>query len=109
MKNKVRNWEFKINIDEETTRPSGRTLQFPLTRIIQIPLNILTKKNLTKAERIIAIELYRMRKEEKLKIIKKGKKINVYLGGEWITEEDLAKKIGFSKSTVNKTLQKLWH
>ena len=100
---------FPMNAIKIINEPWGRIIHFPLIRIVQIPLNILTKKDLKIAERITAIELYRMKKEEELNMIKKGNKTYVYLGKERITEEDLAQKIGFSKPIIIDTLKKLWY
>lgn len=75
--------------------------------IIQIPLNILTRKDLTISERLIGIELYRMKKEEGLDIRKKGNKSLFYIKNKRIKLEDLAEKIGFSKPTICGALRKL--
>jgi len=75
--------------------------------IIQIPLNILTRKGLTIAERLIGIELYRMKKEEGLNIRKKGNKSLFYIKNKRIKLEDLAEKIGFSKPIIGGALRKL--
>lgn len=75
--------------------------------IIQIPLNILTREGLTIAERLIGVELYRMKKEEGLNIRKKGNKSLFYMKNKRIKLEDLAEKIGFSKPTICGALRKL--
>jgi hypothetical protein len=75
--------------------------------IIQIPLNILTRKDLTIAERLIGIELHRMKKEEGFNIRKKGNKSFFYIKNKRIKLEDLAEKIEFSKPVICGALRKL--
>jgi len=87
--------------------PAGKEIQFPLIRIVQLPLNILTRKDLTIAERLIGIELCRMKKEEGLNIRNKGNKSLFYIKNKRIKLEDLAEKIGFSKPIICGALRKL--
>lgn len=87
----------------------GIKVRFPLTKLVQIPLIVLTQRNLSIAERLIGIELYRMKKEEKLNMQRRGNRSYMYFGKKKIKMEDLAKKIEFGKPTVIKTLKKLWY
>lgn len=82
-------------------------LKDPLIKIIQVPLNILTREDLTLAERLVGIEVYRMKKKEGLKIRKKGNKSLFYLKNKRIKLEGLAEKIGFSKPVICEALRKL--
>lgn len=76
----------------ETTGRLARTWEFktPLKNIVQVPLHILRRRDLSIAERLIGIESYRLKRE------KRDVKIR-----------DLVKEAGFSKVTVIKALQKL--
>lgn len=81
-------------------------LKDPLIKIVQVPLNILTREDLTPAERLVGIELYIMKKKEKLSMKKKANKSYIYLGKNRITIENLAKRIEISKPIICKTLKK---
>jgi len=89
----------------------ARYFQFikPQNKMIQIPYSILIRKDLSIAERLVGIELYRLKKEEKLNMRRKNNRSYMYFGKDRITEVDLAKKIGFSKPIIIDTLKKLWH
>jgi hypothetical protein len=87
----------------------------PNQRTIQIPLNLLTRKNLTTAERLVAVDLYRRTRGDfawkgNRHLIKKvGNKFYIILfgSGKKVTQEELANKIGVHKSTIKNTLEKL--
>ena len=88
-----------------------RYFQFnkPQNKMIQIPYNILTRQDLSIGERLVGIKLYRMKKEEKLNMQRRGNRSYMYFGKKKIKMEDLAIKIGFSKPIVCDTLKKLWY
>ena len=86
---------------------AGKEIQFPLIRIVQIPLIVLTRKDLSIAERLVGIELYRMKNEKGLNIRQKGNKSFFYIKNKRIKLEDLTEKIGFSKPIICNTLKKI--
>ena len=102
--------KFYVYVTERKARFLKLSFSYDQLRrnsIIQIPLNILTRKDLTIAERLIGIELYRMKKEEGLNIKKKGNKSFFYIKNKRIKLEGLAEKIGFSKPIVCNALKKI--
>jgi len=59
------------------------------------------------AERLIGLDLFRMKREDKLLFKKRNNKNYAYLGKNRISFEDLAAKTGFSKPILCNTLRKL--